>query len=731
MQRIKVELLAPAGNMEAFLGAIHAGADAVYLAGNKYGARAYADNFSEEEILFCIRYAHLWGRKVYLTINTLFKEKELKDLYEYIEGYYAAGLDACIIQDIGVMSYIKECFPDMEIHISTQMSITTKYGASFLKEAGATRIVPARELSLSEIKDIKMNSGIEIETFIHGAMCYSYSGQCLFSSILGGRSGNRGRCAQPCRLPYRVQSGNHVSDEGYPLSLKDMCTLEMVDELIDAGIDSFKIEGRMKKAEYAAGVTAIYRKYIDRKMKQPDKNLIIDKKDLEQLAFLYLRSEQQTGYYHKQNGKDMITLKNPSYNGSDDALLNEIRDKYIVCKPRMPISVFANIICGEKSSITMIYKGNCVTVYGSLVEEAQNQPISRENIKKQLSKLGETSFEISSLEINMDNCAFFSLKELNQLRREAVRKLENMIIENNGFISERNKSSNMFSNISVLNKNDKMHETKYSSDWSVLISTKNQWEIFIEYLKNSSLKFERVYLESRIISEIDKTDLVNEKNLYIALPYICRSKDISFLSDYVAYAKKHEYNGFLVRNLEEYAYLKSINYTGEIIVDSNLYIWNSMALKFWKERVDEVNLPYELNYHEEHELFHGIAYEKMYYGRIPMMISANCVNKTCFNCGNNANKDNDIWIIDRYKKHFPVAVLCKYCMNIVYNSVPLSLHKEIMKKGSSCVKKLAFTTENAQETERILRFYDEINQGKTPEFPLKEYTTAHEKRGVQ
>ena len=239
----KVELLAPAGNYEALTGALMAGADAVYLGGNAFGARAYADNFSKEEICEGIRYAHILGKKIYLTVNTLVKEREFPSLYDFLLPFYENGLDGVIIQDMGVFTFIREHFPGLELHASTQMTITGAYGASLLKKEGACRIVPARELSLKEIIEIKNKVDIEIETFVHGAMCYCYSGQCLFSSILGGRSGNRGRCAQPCRLPYRVDGG----PEEYPLSMKDMCTIELLPELIEAGIDSFKIEGRMKK----------------------------------------------------------------------------------------------------------------------------------------------------------------------------------------------------------------------------------------------------------------------------------------------------------------------------------------------------------------------------------------------------------------------------------------------------------------------------------------------------
>lgn len=257
-----VELLSPAGNYESFLGAINAGADAVYLGGTKFGARAYADNFTEEEICKAIFYAHLFQKKVYLTVNTLMKNPEMDELYDYLSPFYEAGLDGVIVQDLGVFMFIREHFPHLALHVSTQMTITGVNGAKLLKELGAERIVPARELSLEEIIKMKQETGLEIETFIHGAMCYCYSGQCLFSSILGGRSGNRGRCAGPCRLPYQIGT-DKKNDVEYPLSLKDMCTLEILPDLIEAGIDSFKIEGRMKKPEYAAGVTSIYRKYID------------------------------------------------------------------------------------------------------------------------------------------------------------------------------------------------------------------------------------------------------------------------------------------------------------------------------------------------------------------------------------------------------------------------------------------------------------------------------------
>ena len=254
-----VEILAPAGSMESLHAAIAGGADAVYLGGTKFGARAYAKNLSEEDLIEAIEYVHIHGRKIYMTVNTLLKDREMDELYDYLLPYYKAGLDGVIVQDIGAISYIREHFPEMPVHASTQMTITNTLGAEYLKRYGITRVVPARELSLEEIEEMKKTTGLEMECFVHGALCYCYSGQCLLSSMIGGRSGNRGQCAQPCRLPYQVNEKKAVDI----MSLKDLCTIDILPELIDAGIDSFKIEGRMKQPEYVYTVVRMYRKYAD------------------------------------------------------------------------------------------------------------------------------------------------------------------------------------------------------------------------------------------------------------------------------------------------------------------------------------------------------------------------------------------------------------------------------------------------------------------------------------
>ena len=305
-----VEILAPAGSYESFRAALGAGADAVYAGGPRFGARAFAENFTQEELVRAVGEAHLFGKKFYLTVNTLLKDPEIADLYDYLAPLYEAGLDAVIVQDAGVIEYIREAFPGMDLHASTQMTVTGSYGARFLEKQGVTRVVPARELSLGEIRQIREETGLEIECFVHGALCYCYSGQCLLSSMIGGRSGNRGQCAQPCRLPYSVDG-----KKKYYLSPKDICTLEIIPDLVDAGIDSFKIEGRMKKPEYVAGVTSMYRKYTDLYLEKGRDGFKVLPEDREMLMDLYNRGGFSEGYYKKHNGREMMALDRPSHTG--------------------------------------------------------------------------------------------------------------------------------------------------------------------------------------------------------------------------------------------------------------------------------------------------------------------------------------------------------------------------------------------------------------------------------
>lgn len=750
MQGINIELLAPAGNTEAFYGAIHAGADAVYLGGNRFGARAYAENFTEQELISCIRYAHIFGRKVYLTVNTLIKESEFKDLYLYLKPFYEAGLDAVIVQDIGVFHYIKKQFPEMELHVSTQMTITGEYGAVLLKEWGASRVVPARELNLEEIKILKNKTGLEVETFIHGAMCYCYSGQCLFSSVLGGRSGNRGKCAQPCRLPYSVSSGSKATPEMYPLSLKDMCTIEYIPELLEAGISSFKIEGRMKKPEYSAGVTAIYRKYVDMYLNSANKEFKVSAKDLKTLSGLYIRSQRQDGYYHKHNGKDMVTLNSPAYSATDESLLSEIRTRYLDKILKQKVTVYGYFKVGEPAVVTYLTGDVSISVSGETVQQAAKQPITSDNVLKQLSKLGDTAFEINETFITVDDNAFYSLKSLNELRREAVTQLENSLIQSHGLVPSRTALPEIQSDSSSL------RPTARECGMHISVRTLQQLEMVLEQRNSDFVK--RIYIDGDLLyneaEAVSKMITAGYQTEYvIELPRILRARDerytgqlmkltAGFNSRASENASCNIISGFCVGSIEALGYLLSKNFSGKIYTSPCFYIWNHVTLCSLKNIVSGICMPYELNSGEQKALLSSaemagwaVACEKVFYGRIPMMVTANCVAQTMDSCHKNSGRHSIVLLKDRYSKNFPVVLNCTHCMNTIYNSVPLSLHNEWKKWDKYTDMRIDFTIENERETEKILTYFTKVFRGlntqKDIELPFDDYTTGHEKRGTE
>ncbi len=733
----KVELLAPAGNYDALKGAIKAGADAVYLGGALYGARAYADNFTQDEICTGIHLAHVFDRKVYLTVNTLIKEKELDGLYNFLFPLYKVGLDGVIVQDLGALRYIRTHFPGLALHASTQMTLTGNAGAAFVKKEGVSRIVPARELSLAEIEKIKKETDIEIEAFIHGAMCYCYSGQCLFSSILGGRSGNRGRCAQPCRLPYELEGKSSC----YPLSMRDMCTITMLPELIEAGIDSFKIEGRMKKPAYAAGVTAIYRKYIDSYYDDKE-NFQVSKEDLDVLKELYIRSEIGEGYYRRHNGREMITLDSPAYSGTDDKLLADIERKYIEEGIYHQVTARA-CFKPDEAAMLVLEKGTIsVSCTGDKVQKALKQPLTKEKLKEQILKSGNSLVRIQQAEIKITDDIFMPVRSVNELRRKAISALEEEIIRQNGLAYPDRKAEVSLSkeNTAIptgLSKSIEKQQTaseKVRQALHVSVRTKEQLE--------GSLKEQvgRIYLDySLLYDNIHeslkryKNDLKNHAELYLAAPYIVREKEKEHLENIKKALETGLYSGVLVRSLESFQFFTGQISSENIVLDTNLYIWNREALHFWEKRAAEFYLPVECNIYEWKELLSHCPEKKLkasiiIYGRLPMMITANCLNKTRGICN---KKPQIVMLKDRYEKQFPVYTDCRSCYNIIYNSVPLSLHKIFEKKiDPDGNYRLDFTTENQSETVQIIEYFNEISQNYQPPF-YKEYTTGHLKRGVE
>ncbi len=728
MNSPRVELLAPAGNYDSFIGAMNAGADAVYVGGEKFSARAFADNFDTDTLCQCIKYAHLFGRRVYLTLNTLIKESEFSEIYEYVKPFYLAGLDGVIIQDFGVLKFLKEHFPHMELHASTQMAVTGPEFVSLCKDWGISRVVPARELSLSELKAIR-DAGIEVECFIHGAMCYCYSGMCLMSSILGGRSGNRGKCAQPCRLPYQVADKDTFSKDTYTLSLKDMCTIEHIPALIEAGMDSFKIEGRMKRSEYAAGVTALYRKYIDSYYRNPDKPFKISKEDRKVLENLYMRSELHDGYLFKHNGKEMVTKDAPSYSGSEDAVLADISAKYLGYTLKLPVSMYGYFEVGQPSVLTIYTAdGDSVTINGPVVEEAQKSPATEEAVSKQLSKLGNTHFTLQDMDISIVGNVFLPNGIINALRREAIEQLEA------GIISSKFPEVGLRECIAFHSDNSiPAPEEAVSPLCSVLVSTKEQAKGLWKHPIMNQIG--TVYLEEDALEWVisDRKQISNQYISVYAMPYILRNSHIQHIHSLLLRIKEAGITHVLARNVEELALISKFNQKSDVkfsvITDASLYCWNLEAKKALEDAGERITLPYELNNKELRPL-RSRNTEQIIYGYIPLMTTSNCIFKTNYNCQIAKGTGHRAFLKDRYGKIFTAVTNCKYCYNNIYNSVPLSLHKKYNKNCKGTYR-LQFTIETSEEMNKILSYYNNWIQDISDEFPVKEYTTAHENRQVE
>lgn len=699
-----MELLSPAGSYSALVGAINAGCDAVYLGGNKFGARAYAENFSLEEIIKAIEYAHLFNVKIYLTVNTLIKEREFKDCLDYIKPLYEAGLDGCIVQDLGLIKVFSEVFPNMECHISTQGFVTGIEAVKFYKSLGAKRVVLARELSLKEIKEIKSSVDIEIETFIHGAMCYSYSGECLFSSCLGGRSGNRGRCAGPCRQPYSFVENKKVYKENYLLSMKDQCTLDILPKLIEAGIDSLKIEGRMKKPEYTAYVTSVYRKYIDLYNKNP-KEYQVSKKDFEDLKHIYLRSEIGNGYYFKNNGKDMISLKNPGYNGNDEYLMEKVRKDYLSKGKKLKVNIYSKASKEGEFSLTVNCGEEYVTISKNIVSPAQNRPTENSEIIKQLNKLGDTNFEAENVFSECDENIFIPIKFLNEIRREAILHLQSQILSK----YKNREKLNLETNI--------VKRKQYSIENPlVFVHTIEQYKIISSFNRkiNPIIPFE--------LFSKEKEDF---KNAFLALPDVARNKDHEYLEKAIKAVLNKMALGLFVRNFEELGYLISKNYDGPLIFSHDIYGFN-------KEAVNEINclcdafiLPLELNKHEIKEVYNEKGYI-FAYGKMPLMHTANCILKTQNDC-KKGQGDTFYYIKDRTGVNFPFYRNCDVCSNTIFNSIPTCLYSEL-NNGFFDINHifLFLSDEDSKETLKVLSLFFE-GKGNVP----KDITKAYYNRGVE
>lgn len=705
MRNKDFELLAPAGSLEILKGVIESGADAVYVGGSMFGARAYANNFTEEELLEAIDFAHLRGVKVYLTVNTLIKNSEFSKLYDYLLPYYKRGLDAVIVQDIGVVKAIHEYFPSMEIHTSTQMTVTGADGVRFLSQFGVTRVVMAREVSLAEMKRIHEETGMELEAFVHGALCYSYSGQCLFSSILGGRSGNRGRCAQPCRLPYTVEG---KKDE-YILSLKDMCGIKALDKLHDAGVYSLKIEGRMKQLEYACGVVKYYRSYIDSKKPVSDA-------DYDRIKALGNRCGFTDRYYFDHNGSDMVTYVKPNF----------VSNAAEPSPEKRKLSIEGELVLREGEPGSLTVKRGDVTYKASIepVSAALKAPLDKKAAIDRINKTGDTDFEFSHIKAQIGENVFVPNGALNKLRRDAISGLCDKLLKkyyrNDARYADMSKLTALPEHVV---KSDAAHDEAIN-DYTTICScmTRAQLDTLIGYecFDVFYLDFDMYERKTLIQQFADDVQSLTKRNkkVYLMLPTIFRADSSDYFVSIAKELDKVSFEGFVVKNYEE-LYLTENLFTGKkVILDHNMYTFNDVSKSaFFEHGVSGDTVPLELN---SREIMHrnNIGSQMIVYGYYPLMTTANCVHKNTKGCD---KKQKLIYLKDRYNKSFAVCNNCKECYNTIYNSLPTMLTKNIGKLKEAGIRsfRYSFTIETPKQIKAVM------------DDKVAEYTNGHYKRGVE
>lgn len=705
MRNKDFELLAPAGSLEILKGVIESGADAVYVGGSMFGARAYANNFTEEELLEAIDFAHLRGVKVYLTVNTLIKNSEFSKLYDYLLPYYKRGLDAVIVQDIGVVKAIHEYFSSMEIHTSTQMTVTGADGVRFLSQFGVTRVVMAREVSLAEMKRIHEETGMELEAFVHGALCYSYSGQCLFSSILGGRSGNRGRCAQPCRLPYTVEG---KKDE-YILSLKDMCGIKALDKLHDAGVYSLKIEGRMKQLEYACGVVKYYRSYIDSMKPVTDA-------DYDRIKALGNRCGFTDRYYFDHNGSDMVTYVKPNF----------VSNAAEPSPEKRKLSIEGELVLREGEPGSLTVKRGDVTYKASIepVSTALKAPLDKKAAIDRINKTGDTDFEFSHIKAQIGENVFVPNGALNKLRRDAISGLCDKLLKkyyrNDARYADMSRLTALPEHVV---KSDAAHDEAIN-DYTTICScmTRAQLDTLIGYecFDVFYLDFDMYDRKTLIQQFADDVKCLTKRNkkVYLMLPTIFRADSSDYFVSIAKELDKVSFEGFVVKNYEE-LYLTENLFTGKkVILDHNMYTFNDVSKSaFFEHGVSGDTVPLELN---SKEIMHrnNIGSQMIVYGYYPLMTTANCVHKNTKGCD---KKQKLIYLKDRYNKSFAVCNNCKECYNTIYNSLPTMLTKNIGKLKEAGIRsfRYSFTIETPKQIKAVM------------DDKVAEYTNGHYKRGVE
>ncbi|MFA7637187.1 MAG: DUF3656 domain-containing protein [Monoglobales bacterium] len=683
---MKPELLAPA-NLRTLSAAVQAGADAVYLGGMSFGARKFAENFDIFQLEKAVDYCHLRGVKVYVTSNILATDNEIKKFLSFIKDAYNIGADAFIMQDIGMARLVKELIPDAKIHASTQTTVHNTEGACFMKTLGFERVVTARELSRKDFFDIAEKSGVETEIFVHGALCMSYSGQCLMSSMIGSRSGNRGACAQPCRLPYEIYLENELKGKGYYLSPRDLTLTGNMTDILKSGVTSLKIEGRMKGAEYVAAAVSVFRKLIDEERNaQPEEVKILENAFSRNGFTSGLFTGDIKRYINHSTGNDDI------YKNRDESLLKDLKkytDENANLK-KMPAKFSIQVKNGEKLRLAVSAMGFDIEVFSGEVQKAQNKPTDVNTIEKQIAKTGEHPFFASEINVDTDGESFLSLSEINSSRREGLGKLEGKI------------TSSFKRNIDV--EYSPINEGKSKADFnlSVLVTNKEQ----LVAARKSGVK--GIFAPSELASA-DETavfpDIIHNEQLnkYMEILENTKSKTV-FTANYA----------IIIRALE---------LGKEVITAPALNVSNSESIKFWAGLgVREVTLSQELNIKQIEKISSKIPLCVVAYGKTVMMKTAVCpvktVTKKCADGGCGA------YLKDRKNEQFPVV--CNGMTSFILNSKPIYMADKLreLERAGVATALLWFTDESPDRCESIIKAY--IN-GESPE---GSFTRGHFYRGA-
>ena len=711
----KPELLSPAGNMECLVAAIEGGCDAVYLGGNHFGARNYAGNFNDEEIINAINYAHLYGVKVYVTVNTIITEELTKPFIDYVDFLHQNNVDAIIIQDIGMMDYLRQVYPNLEIHASTQMHIHNIEGVKLVEKLGLKRAILARETNIETIEYIKKNTNIELEIFIHGALCISYSGQCLMSSLIGGRSGNKGTCAQSCRMKYDFYHENKkFNNDEYLLSTKDLNTLDDIGQLIEIGVDSLKIEGRMKRPEYVFFVTKLYRKAIDSYLK--NKQINISDEDIKELKKIFNRNYTKGFLFNEQNN-DLVNQYRPNHLGIEIGEVLQFKNNRVTMKLKEDISkndgirilnteedtgCYLNNIFKNKQNVEYAKKGDIVEfkLEGKInigdkvlkttdkkqieelnkiiesktrkvlidgvvtlklnepisieitdnvntikikskyiVEQSLKSPTTKDRIQEQLNKLGNTVYKFNKLDINIDDNIFVNIKELNEIRRQAINILNQKRLYKIEYIKNEYKNE-------VKEFKEEQGYTAYIHNQDYLDKLEDTKEIIVDDLD----LYNKLVLDDRVILKLPR--VMNE------------------FKDYNVKLMVSE--------------LGSVNKYDDIITDFSLNVANSYSVAFLHNlNVKRITLSIELNLSQIKNLIDKYIERYNKKPNLELIVSGYpeaMVSK--FNLVKYFNvPNNDNYLKDKFKNKFKIKIKDNLMIIYHYKKIEFENHRELFEMG--------------------------------------------------